>query len=194
MERCRDACAGGADDADAGQGSVQAGGDTTGGSGSSGQAASEGTGGGAGAREVDLSPSPPVPYAIDYLILSYVCIYVAKTPGDPRHESVCDELARLLQPAGGVRAVLVSERSEETAVCRMMEARGVTVERLMCQDLGRDERQSVLLSAAAAPLPHPPPTRDSERDLTFPNVPFEEHKVKRGGARGAGGSQTKWYS
>jgi len=25
-------------------------------------------------------------------------------------------------------------------------------------------------------------------------VPFEEHKLKRGGAAGAGGSQTKWYS
>jgi len=75
------------------------------------------------------------PYAVDYVIISYVCIYVAKTPGDPRHEAVCDELRRLLSPSGGVRAILLSERSEETAACGMMERRGVPVERLVCQDV-----------------------------------------------------------
>jgi len=64
----------------------------------------------------------------------------------------------------------------------------------VCLQLGKDERQSLLLSAGAAPLPHAPPTRESEADLTFTNVPFEEHKLKRGGAKGAGGSQTRWYS
>ena len=76
-----------------------------------------------------------------------------------------------------------------------MEARGVTVERLIEQSLGKDERQTLFLSKGAAQLPRPRPTReDDDKDLTFTNVPFEEHKIKRGGAKGAGGSQTKWYS
>ena len=130
---------------------------------------------------------------IDYVIVSYVCIYVAKTPGDPKHEATCDEWKRML--SGGVRAILLSERSEETAACGMMEKRGVTVERLIEQSLGKDERQSLLLSDGAAPLPRPRPSReDDAKELTFPNVPFEEHKLKRGGAAGAGGSQTRWYS
>ena len=46
-----------------------------------------------------------------------------------------------------------------------------------------------------APLPKPRGTRDAELAAqTFANVPFEEHKIKRGGAAGAGGSQTRWYS
>ena len=67
-------------------------------------------------------------------------------------------------------------------------------DRIICQDQGKDERQSLFLSAATAPLPKPPPPRSAEDELTFANVPFEEHKVKRGGAAGAGGSQTRWYS
>jgi len=58
-----------------------------------------------------------------------------------------------------------------------------------------DDRQPLFLSQAASPLPKPRPSRSSdEAELTFANVPFEEHKLKRGGAAGAGGSQTKWYS
>ena len=121
-----------------------------------------------------------------------MCIYVAKTKGDKQHEATCDEWKRLLD--GGVRAMLVSERSEETAACDMMEARGVRVERLIEQSLGKDERQSVFL-APEATLPKPRPSREADaKELTFTNVPFEEHKIKRGGAAGAGGSQTKWYS
>lgn len=129
---------------------------------------------------------------LDYVIVSYVCIYVAKTKGDKQHEATCDEWKRLLD--AGVRALLVSERSEETAACDMMEARGVRVERLIEQSLGKDERQSVFL-APEATLPKPRPSREADaKELTFTNVPFEEHKIKRGGAAGAGGSQTKWYS
>ena len=59
----------------------------------------------------------------------------------------------------------VSERSEETAACGMMEARGVAVERLIEQSLGKDERQSLFLSQGAAPLPRPRPSRaDDERE------------------------------
>ena len=76
---------------------------------------------------------------LDYVLVSYVCIYVAKQRGDPVHEATCDEWQRLLK--GGVRAMLVSERSEETAACSMMETRGVAVERLIEQSLGKDERQ-----------------------------------------------------
>ena len=126
------------------------------------------------------------------MLVSYVCIYVAKQRGDPAHEATCDEWQRLL--GAGVRAMLVSERSEETAACGMMEARGVRVERLIEQSLGKDERQSIFLSEGAT-LPTPRPSRaDDDKELTFTNVPFEEHKLKRGGAAGAGGSQTKWYS
>uniref|UniRef100_A0A7S4FA41 Methyltransferase domain-containing protein n=1 Tax=Chrysotila carterae TaxID=13221 RepID=A0A7S4FA41_CHRCT len=128
---------------------------------------------------------------IDYVIISYVMIYIAKTPGDPRHEAVCDELKRLLQR--GVRAIIVSERSETTPACRMMESRGVRVVRLIDQSMGVDERQSLFLADAAAQTVGSEPA-DTHRKLTFPNVPFEEHKIKRGGAAGAGGSQTKWYS
>ena len=131
--------------------------------------------------------------ALDYVIISYVLIYVARERGHPRHEAVCDGLARLL--ASGVRAIIVSERPEENAACGMMEARGVAVERLIDQSLGLDERQCLYLSADAAPLPKPRGTRDAELAAqTFANVPFEEHKIKRGGAAGAGGSQTRWYS
>ena len=130
---------------------------------------------------------------VDYVLVSYVCIYVAKQRGNPAHEAVCDDLARML--ASGARAILVSERSEETAACDMMEARGVPVERLIEQSLGKDERQSLFLSPGAHPLPKPRPSRAADdAELTFTNVPFEEHKIKRGGAAGAGGSQTKWYS
>jgi len=77
----------------------------------------------------------------------------------------------------------------------MMEERGVHVERLIEQSLGKDERQTLFLSERAYPLPKARSTREEDdKELTFTNVPFEEHKIKRGGARGAGGSQTKWYS
>ena len=93
------------------------------------------------------------------MLISYVLIYVAKQRGHPKHEAVCDSLKALLE--GGVRAILVSERSEETPACGMMEARHVPVERLIDQSLGADERQTLLLSDAAHPLPKPRPSRDA---------------------------------
>ena len=45
-----------------------------------------------------------------------------------------------------MRAIIVSERSETTAACDMMERRGVRVERLIDQSLGKDERQCLFLS------------------------------------------------
>lgn len=138
------------------------------------------------------APAPSeAAYEIDYVLVSYVMIYVAKTPGDPRHEAVIAEFRRLLK--SGVRAILVSERSELTAACTMMEKQDVTVERLIDQSMGKDERQSLFLSERVCPLPGPT-TAPAAEEMTFPNVPFEEHKAKRGGAAGAGGSQTKWYS
>ena len=75
----------------------------------------------------------------------------------------------------------------------MMEARGVAVERLIDQSLGLDERQCLYLSADAAPLEAGRGTPNAGAAAqTFANVPFEEHKIKRG--RLAGVSQTRWYS
>ena len=54
-----------------------------------------------------------------------------------------------------VRAILVSERSEETPACDMMEERGVAVERLIEQSLG----------TGADPAHGAPPT-----PCTFPSV------------------------
>ena len=107
------------------------------------------------------------PAELDYVIISYVLIYVARERGHPRHEAVCDGLARLL--ASGVRAIIISERPEENAACGMMEARGVPVERLIEQSLGKDERQTVFLSAGAHPLPKARPSpKDSPHN--FPTL------------------------
>ena len=100
-----------------------------------------------------------------------------------------------------VKMIVLSERSEETPLCSMMERRGCHCERLMDQDMGRDERQSLIMLRerreeilCKARLPPGEQRRVEQRDATFKNVPFEEHKIKRGGAAGAGGSQTRWYS
>ena len=112
------------------------------------------------------------PGQLDYIIISYVFIYCTN------HET-CEFLKRLLTD-GKVKAIIVSERSEATEACVMIEKLGVKVERLMSQELGRDERQNLFL---------PPGTQLSQKasaepkPMTFPNVPFEEHKK----ARQAGG-------
>ena len=85
---------------------------------------------------------------LDYVIVSYVCIYVAKQPGHPKHEAVCDEFRRLLQL--GVRAILVSERSEETPACGMVEQRGVSaVETVQQRQCSRDSEGSSQRLASA---------------------------------------------
>ena len=137
---------------------------------------------------------------LDVVVISYVAIYFAKQPGNPQHEAACDMLFKLLSDRQ-VKMIVLSERSEETPLCSMMERRGCHCERLMDQDMGRDERQSLIMLRerreeilCKARLPPGEQRRVEQRDATFKNVPFEEHKIKRGGAAGAGGSQTRWYS
>mmetsp|Transcript_206 Transcript_206/g.439 ORF Transcript_206/g.439 Transcript_206/m.439 type:complete len:424 (-) Transcript_206:71-1342(-) len=136
---------------------------------------------------------------LDMVVISYVAIYFAKVPGNPQHEAACDMLFKLLKDRR-VKMLVVSERSEETPLCSMMERRGCVAERLMDQDMGLDERQSIIVLKERRDeiltkrrLPPGEQRKLEANEATFKNVPFEEHKIKRGGAAGAGGSQTKWY-
>ena len=56
-----------------------------------------------------------------------------------------------------LRRAILSGTPEETTACDMMEARGVVVERLIEQSLGKDERQTLFLSESAHPPPKPRP-------------------------------------
>ena len=86
-----------------------------------------------------------------------------------------------------VRAIIVSERSESTPGCAMMESRDVHVAKLMDQTYGKDERQCIYTA-------HPEILRSTsgqERETfapVFPNVPFSEHKQ----ARQEGGHRLGW--
>ena len=106
---------------------------------------------------------------LDYVIISYVMIYVT-------NDKVLDMLKDLLLK-DGVRAIIMSERSEATAACGLMEKRGIHCSRLMSQTLGRDERQCVFVSDSSKLK------SASEGDVlinpTFKNVPFCEHKKER---------------
>ena len=118
------------------------------------------------------------PGDLTFVIISYVLIYCSD-------DATMDMLATLLND-GGVRAIIVSERSESTAGCGMMEARGVHVEKLMDQSLGRDERQCVYVNDSNM-------LRSNEEgadviESVFPNVPFSEHKQ----ARHDGGHRLGW--
>jgi len=110
-------------------------------------------------------------------------IHVAKVEHEPGAERTCDMLAGLLGE-GGVKAILVSERSEETAATLMMERRGVRVARLLDQSEGRDERQCVYLGTGVE-------MRAVEGDggafeHTFPNQPYMDHKQRRKDGVGRG--------
>jgi len=111
---------------------------------------------------------PPV----DYAIISNVLIYCSDEP-------TADMLASVLLREG-VRAVLVSERGTEQRMVEMLQARGVTVRRLMAQDVGRDDRQLIFEPGKAVQggPPADPATSGYSWDLgtAFPNVPYEERK------------------
>ena len=108
------------------------------------------------------------PGQLDYIIISYVFIYCT-------NDETCEFLKRLLTE-GKVKAIIVSERSEATEACVMMEKIGVKVERLMSQELGRDERQNLFLPPGTELTPK---SESLKQPMTFPNVPFEEHKKPR---------------
>jgi len=128
---------------------------------------------------------------VDFAVASYVFkMYMCD-------DVVADWLAEELKT---INSVLVINRDEYLKQgCAMMESRGVDVLKLLKQDGGRDDRQLVF-------------SRDREFKpwsntslMTFPNVPYEEHKKKsdrdggHGGSRGGGGgggggwrSNTRW--
>jgi len=129
---------------------------------------------------------------VDFAVASYVFkMYMCD-------DVVADWLAEELKT---INSVLVINRDEYLKQgCAMMESRGVDVLKLLKQDGGRDDRQLVF-------------SRDREFKpwsnaslMTFPNVPYEEHKKKsdrdgghdgsRGGGGGGGGggwrSNTRW--
>ena len=116
-----------------------------------------------------------VPGDLTYVIISYVLIYCSDN-------NTMDMLANLLND-GGVRAIIVSERSESTPGCAMMESRDIHVKKLMDQTYGQDERQCIYTAD--------PDILSEEVDAfapVFPNVPFSEHKQ----ARQEGGHRLGW--
>ncbi|KAA8497341.1 hypothetical protein FVE85_1070 [Porphyridium purpureum] len=128
---------------------------------------------------------------IDYVLISYVLIHVAKTPGVPQHEAVCESLCNYMKQ-DGVRAMLVCERSPRNRSMDMIEARGIQVLRLMSQRAGADERQTVWRLPPAKRDPEPLREAEAFRSTLFPNVPYEEYKDKdmhgQGKRGGNGGS------
>ena len=134
-----------------------------------GAAAARGGNGGA------ADPASIVPFhGVTYVVISYVMIYVT-TP------AVISMFNSLLQPDGhgggsaGVRAILVSERGQQTASVGMMEQRGAQVHRLIDQSSGLDERQSIWLhrDTRLGAL------KEGSLPTIFPNVPFEDRKEKQ---------------
>lgn len=105
-------------------------------------------------------------HGVTYVIISYVMIYVT-TP------AVISMLHRCLQD-GHCRAILVSERGQQTTSVGMMEQQGAQVHRLIDQRSGLDERQSMWLRGGTVlAVPKAPPA------TIFPNVPFEDRKGKQ---------------
>ena len=125
-----------------------------------------------------------VPGDLTYVIISYVLIYCSDDP-------TMDMLADLVTE-GGVRAIIVSERSESTAGCSMMESRNIHVAKLMDQSMGRDERQCIYVSdptmLRSANGGGGGEMEQEEFVPVFPNVPFSEHKQ----ARQDGGHRLGW--
>ena len=118
---------------------------------------------------------------LDFVILSCVMIYVT-------NEKVLSMFNNLItqhdEQKNGVNAILVSERGERTKACTMMEELGGKVIRLIDQSNGMDERQAIWCSEefAMEKLHTCSPDYDEHQNVSvFPNVPYCEHKERRGG-------------
>ena len=108
---------------------------------------------------------------LDFCIVSCVMIYVTNNQTlDMFHKLIHEDM---------VKAILLSERGEKTRACRMMEDRGGAVIRLIDQAYGADERQAIFCSDEFRKAISPSTPHHSKCDLTFPNVPYEEHKHER---------------
>ena len=117
------------------------------------------------------------PGELDFCIISCVMIYCTTMETMNMFYEILHE--------GCVGAALVSERGEKTIACTMFEELGGSVVRLIDQSFGMDERQAIWCSKEfheANRLRRPDYNGDiRDTDLTFPNVPYEEHKHKRRG-------------
>ena len=141
---------------------------------------------------------------VDFSIASYVLkMYMA-------NEACARWLgAKLNALHDPMRAVLVVSRDENLeAACRLMREHGrVDVVPLMDPSGGRDDRQLVFVPAGFRTQAGSSGIRaGAEERLTFPNVPYEEHKKRRtqrdgvhrrgggggGGRRGGGGGGGGW--
>ena len=141
---------------------------------------------------------------VDFSIASYVLkMYMA-------NEACAGWLgAKLNALHDPMRAVLVVSRDENLeAACRLMREHGrVDVVPLMDPSGGRDDRQLVFVPAGFRTQAGSSGIRaGAEERLTFPNVPYEEHKKRRtqrdgvhrrgggggGGRRGGGGGGGGW--
>lgn len=102
---------------------------------------------------------------VDFAIASYVFkMYMCE-------DVVADWLAEELKSIGAVFVINRDENLREG--CALMESRGVDVARLLPQDNGRDDRQ--LIFSRGLELKPSVPTEIATH-LTFPNVPYQEHK------------------
>jgi hypothetical protein len=122
---------------------------------------------------------------VDYAIASYVLkMYMAN---EPCARWLGEKLNRSPGTGGGLRAALVVSRDENLeAASRLMRDASIgnaTVVPLMDPEGGRDDRQ---LAFAPGGWTRPTAPAAEAAPLTFPNVPYEEHKRRRGGGHGGG--------
>ena len=97
---------------------------------------------------------------VDVLVVSYLLIYCT-------NDRTADFLANLLH-RDLVKVLLVSERTHDQDIVRLLEARHLDVVPLMPQRAGNDQRQLLVLDAR-----HRRRLRDGQPDeVAFPNVPF----------------------
>lgn len=122
---------------------------------------------------------------VDYAVASYVLkMYMAN---EPCARWLGEKLNRSPGTGGGLRAALVVSRDENLeAASRLMRDASIgnaTVVPLMDPEGGRDDRQ---LAFAPGGWTRPTAPAAEAAPLTFPNVPYEEHKRRRGGGHGGG--------